>query len=253
MAAFDASPCRSQGDKRGGPKTAEGDVEDAPNVTRIFMTGTSTEVGKTTVGVGLLHCWRRQGHGVSALKPVESGVDGIALDARALADATGDADETASDWVRIAEPVSPHTAALLSGKPAVTAPDLACRVRAWSDRTQGTRRLVEGAGGFCVPLNSNETFADFAEALGWPIVLVGLDRLGVQSDVLAVAEVIATRGLTLASVVLNVAEAAPQLHNQAVLQAHLDCDVVLFNPTDLTSSALAVAAQPLAESLTRLP
>jgi len=63
--------------------------------------------------------------------------------------------------------------------------------------------VMEGVGGWEVPMNGKETFADLAEALGWPVVLVVANRLGALNHTLLTERAIRDRGLPLAGVVLN--------------------------------------------------
>lgn len=69
------------------------------------------------------------------------------------------------------------------------------------------RLVVEGVGGFCVPLNENEDTADLAAALGLPVVLVVGLRLGCLSHALLTAEAVCARGLRLAGWVGNQVDA----------------------------------------------
>jgi dethiobiotin synthetase len=63
--------------------------------------------------------------------------------------------------------------------------------------------VMEGVGGWEVPLTQKETFADLAEALGWPVILVAANRLGMLNHALLTEHAIRDRGLTLAALVMN--------------------------------------------------
>lgn len=168
----------------------------------LFVTGTGTGAGKTTIGCQLTRRLRDAGRDVVALKPIETGVDPSLgpADAIALAEACG-RPELARDprWYRARLPLSPY-AAHLEGEPE---PDLAALAAAVRDVAGTSFALVEGAGGLLVPLTREATIADLAAALGLPLLIVAPDRLGVLSDVLAAVGAARERGLRLAAVHLN--------------------------------------------------
>lgn len=166
----------------------------------LFVTATGTGAGKTTVTAALTRVLVESGVPVAAMKPIETGVDSVAADALALAEACRDP-ALAHDprWYRARLAAAPY-AATLEGAPPLDLPRLARTVR----ERAGTRfALVEGAGGLLVPLDRNHTIADLARALALPLVLVAPDRLGVLSDALLTIEAVRARGLELRAVVLN--------------------------------------------------
>ncbi len=186
---------------------------------KVFVTGTGTGVGKTVVARGLARAFARRGR-THAFKPYETGVASIAEDARALASAAeSPADADIVGFYRCGLPLSPHGAELEGVTPA---PDVAS-MRALLLQASGDtpHLIVEGAGGLLVPLNVRETFADLAIALGWSIVIVAPNRLGVLSDVLTTYEAAQRRGLFVSAVVLSEAETfdLSQRTNQRVLEA----------------------------------
>lgn len=212
-------------------------------MTHVFMAGTSTGVGKTTVAAALLAAWQRAGRATLGIKPVETGVETAPADALMLARFSSHAAD--GTWYRHAMAASPHTVTLTDSTAAPSVSALAAQVNA--ARCGEPSTVVEGAGGFMVPIAPGETMADLAAALRWPVVLVGANRLGVQSDVLVNAEAIARRGLTLAAVVLNQVDRddAPGLCNRAVLCAHLTCPVLAFPYVGQGQSASEQAADAL--------
>jgi dethiobiotin synthetase len=165
----------------------------------IFVTGTSTGIGKTTVACALARVLRSHGHEVVALKPFETGVEREPKDAVALARACGRPDLAhRPEWFRSVLPVSPY-AAILEGAPPSNLDTIVGAVR----REVGNAiAVVEGAGGLLVPISARETIADLAQALVLPLLLVAPDHLGVLSDVLAIAEAADRRRLPIAAVAL---------------------------------------------------
>src|SRR5439155_27016477 len=101
---------------------------------------------------------------------------------------------------RLREPVSPHIAAAREGVH-VDIALLRQRFDALRDRADAV--VVEGAGGFCVPLSETLTGADLAAALQLPVILVVGLRLGCLNHALLTQEAIASRGLALAGWVAN--------------------------------------------------
>jgi len=172
----------------------------------IFVTGTDTGVGKTLVSAGLLHALSAHHPCVVGMKPVAAGVvpwgdDWASEDAIALRSASTLAVAPELDNpVLLLDPLSPHIAAARAGVQI----DIAAIVRSYQAlAAQADAVVVEGAGGFLVPLTDTETGADLALALALPVVLVVGLRLGCLNHALLTAEAIRTRGLTLAGWVAN--------------------------------------------------
>jgi dethiobiotin synthetase len=100
----------------------------------------------------------------------------------------------------LAEAVSPHIAARHAGV-RIDIGLIAARYRQLASLAQAV--VVEGAGGFCVPLSDTHTGADLAQALALPVVLVVGLRLGCLNHALLTQEAIQARGLRLAGWVAN--------------------------------------------------
>ena len=195
----------------------------------VFITGTSTGVGKTFVGVEIARQLDQRKIKVIPKKPIESGClmqDGelIPQDANALKQAArykGALSEVCP--YRFEPPVSPVRAAHLAHETLTTE-------QLVSVCLQGSEKgfvLVEGAGGFYSPLTENGLNADLAVALQLPVLLVAEDKLGTINQVLLNVEVIKMRGLQLAGVVLNTLDENNNEHmdNSADLRERLDCPV----------------------------
>ncbi|MBU1815161.1 MAG: dethiobiotin synthase [Gammaproteobacteria bacterium] len=171
-----------------------------------FVTGTDTGVGKTLVSAGLLHALAVHHRRVVGMKPVAAGVvpwgdDWASEDAIALRAASTLAVPPALDNpVLLLDPLSPHIAAARAGVQI----DIAAIVRSYQAlAAQADAVVVEGAGGFHVPLSDSQTGADLAQALALPVVLVVGLRLGCLNHALLTAEAIRARGLALAGWVAN--------------------------------------------------
>lgn len=172
-----------------------------------FVTGTDTDVGKTTFAVALIHALRQRGLNVAAMKPVAAGgdsIDGRCLNADVLAlsrAANIQADLSIMNPYAFSHPIAPHIAAAQAGEKI----DLENIVSAYTQlATQADVVVVEGAGGLCVPLNAQDNIADLAAALDLPIILVVGMRLGCLNHALLTAEVMAHRGLKWAGWVANI-------------------------------------------------
>ena len=171
-----------------------------------FVTGTDTGVGKTLVSAGLLHALATHQRRVVGMKPVAAGLvpwgeDWASEDAIALRSASTLAVAPALDNpVLLPDPLSPHIAAARAGVQI----DLEAIARSYRTlASQADAVVVEGAGGFLVPLTDTLTGADLAQALALPVVLVVGLRLGCLNHALLTAEAIRARGLTLAGWVAN--------------------------------------------------
>ena len=169
----------------------------------LFVTGTDTGVGKTRVAVALIHALGAQGLRVAAMKPVSAGSapgelneDVVAL----LQAANVDVDVCDVNPYAFAEPVAPHIAAESAG----VRIELDVIAAAYSRLAAAADVVVvEGAGGWRVPLNERDDMADLAERLGQPVVLVVGLRLGCLNHALLTAESIANRRLPWAGWVGN--------------------------------------------------
>jgi dethiobiotin synthetase len=175
-----------------------------------FVTGTDTGVGKTRASAALLHAARRQGLRGVGMKPVAAGgeVDAqgrfVNEDLALLRAASSVAVPAELDNpYALPDPVSPHLAAQRAG---VRIDVGLLAERAAALRARADTLVVEGAGGFLVPLGDGRTGADLARALGLPVILVVGLRLGCLNHALLTQEAIAARGLVLAGWIANQVE-----------------------------------------------
>ena len=162
----------------------------------VLVTGTDTGVGKTLVSTALVLGYGRRGERVAGLKPVVSGlVGGFWEDVESLRLASKPkraVSECTLYGFRSA--IAPHWAAREEGR-TIDVPAIVGFVREQAESVD--RIVVEGAGGFLVPLNSHSGFADLAQSLGLPVLLVVGLRLGAINHARLTCEAIMARGLVL--------------------------------------------------------
>jgi dethiobiotin synthetase len=174
-----------------------------------FITGTDTGVGKTLIACALLTAFARRGLRAVGMKPVAAGAEETPagwrnedVDALLAASNVGTLrlQRHEINPYLFCRPVAPHLAARMEGG----AIDLAVLERSFIHlRTKADVVVVEGVGGFLVPLNDSEDAADLAIRLGLPVVLVVGMRLGCLNHALLTQEAIAVRNLRLAGWVAN--------------------------------------------------
>ena len=192
----------------------------------LFVVGTDTGIGKTHATCALLHALARRHARVCGMKPIASGgvqtPDGLSNEDSIAhrAASTLRVPPSLDNPILLPEPLSPHLSAARAGRPI----DFDVVLGAVAELRRRTDALVvEGAGGFLVPLSETQTGADLAVAMGLPIVLVVGMRLGCLNHALLTAEAIRARGLVLAGWVANRVDPGflcPD-ENLAYLRAHL--------------------------------
>lgn len=170
----------------------------------LFITGTDTGVGKTYFTSLLARQLIQRGYSVGAYKPVCSGAEpGISEwpDVNALAAAIGH--RFPMELIcpqRFHAPLAPPVAAALEGK-SVNSRQLRSACADWEGRVEIL--LVEGVGGWMCPLTNNETIADLARDLGFPVLVVSANRLGMISQTLLTLQSIKFSGLPTVGAVVN--------------------------------------------------
>ncbi len=223
----------------------------------FFITGTDTDVGKTWVTLGLLQAFASAGYRSAAMKPVACGVvetsEGLRNEDAVLLQ------QQASVPLRYDEvnpylfhpPIAPHLAAQDAGLRI----DLSHIKTLYDNILQRADVVVvEGAGGWLVPLNEHETSADLVEQLGLPVILVVGMRLGCLNHALLTVESIAHHGVHLAGWVANciTANMPQQARNIEALQARISAPLLGTIPylaaLDPNTIAALLKLQPLAPS-----
>jgi dethiobiotin synthetase len=212
----------------------------------LFVTGTDTGAGKTLVACALLRAFARGGLRAVGMKPVAAGAvwqDGVLLndDVAALARAGNvEAPRALTNPYCFAPPIAPHIAARLAGVEIELA-RIAEAFDALSARADCV--IVEGAGGFVVPLGPELDSSGLARALGMPVVLVVGMRLGCLNHALLTREAIDRAGLPLAGWVANhiAADMLCQDQNVDALRERLDAPLLARIAYDAAPSACAVS------------
>ncbi len=223
----------------------------------FFVTGTDTGVGKTLVSAALLHAFAGLGYRVVGMKPVAAGADQIdgvwcnedVLQLQAAANVVAN-----PAWVNpylLRTPIAPHIAADYQGV-SIELPRIRDAYEHLTDLADVV--IVEGAGGFKVPLSATRDSADLAKYLALPMILVVGMRLGCINHALLTAEAIAARGLKLAGWVANRLdpEMAAYDENLMTLNRRLACPLLAELPYSTQPDASAMAALIVPKRLAEL-
>jgi dethiobiotin synthetase len=205
------------------------------NQKKIFITGTDTDVGKTLVTVALIEKLQQQGLTVVALKPVAAGCE-IIKDTLVNADALQIQERlrvslaySTINPFPLTEPIAPHLAAE-SENEELTVERLRQKCNLSLHQTEYL--LVEGAGGWLVPLNRHETMADYAAVEGFDVLLVVGMKLGCINHALLTVQSIKRSGLNLVGWVANSsAGTMPKLtENITTLKQAIDAPLIAEIP-----------------------
>jgi dethiobiotin synthetase len=196
-----------------------------------FLTGTDTEIGKTFIACALLHAARASGRSALGMKPVAAGaedIDGVRINEDAARLLAAGSFDPGLQWLNpycLSQPVAPHIAAATEG----VSIDPSHILKAFRLlQTQADVVIVEGVGGFRVPLDDHYDTADLAVDLGLPVILVVGMRLGCINHALLTVEAIRARGLRLAGWIANCITAdMPRLdENIAALQQRISAPLL---------------------------
>ena len=222
----------------------------------FFITGTDTDVGKTFITCALIEAFAARGIRAVPMKPIAAGtinVNGVIMnaDVAALCDVSGTEAALADiNPYCFSEPIAPHLAAMHES--IVVKIDV---IRAAFDRLKANAELVlvEGAGGFLVPLSDSQSMAEIPAALGLDVILIVDMRLGVLNHALLTVEAIRARGLKLGGWVANTAAAGvPMLafnENLATLERLIDAPLLGMVPCDTRSVGTLACARDAATYL----
>ncbi len=206
-----------------------------------FITGTDTEVGKTFVTSALLLLLRSRGIKAVGMKPIAAGTNekGRNEDVEALIAASGvQAPRELVNPYLFHPAIAPHIAASEEGRTI----DIDRIVDSFDTlRGLADALLVEGVGGFCVPLGPHSDSADLAEQLGLPVILVVGMRLGCINHALLTQLAIAARGLKLAGWIANRIDPAMSRfdENLAALKARIGAPLLGVIPANSTPDMAA--------------
>ena len=175
-------------------------------MTSYFITGTDTNVGKTYATCALARRARMLGHRVFAFKPIETGCatspsgDRIGADQELLFEAAGSWQQGALRGLyRFALPAAP----LVAAEAEHASIDLGVVVQTALSHTDASFALVEGAGGWRVPITSDSDMSTLARGLGFPVLVVARAGLGTINHTLLTIEAVQGDGLQIAAVILS--------------------------------------------------
>lgn len=167
----------------------------------FFVTGTDTEVGKTWATLALMGAWKKQGKRVAGMKPVASGCKEGAGGLRnedALLIQSLCSERFPYDWINpcaYSPPIAPHIAAEQCGRPV----DVEAIKSAYEFLRQRSEVVVvEGIGGWRVPLGDKTSLIDIVQSLNLPVLLVVGLRLGCINHALLTVESVDINGCRLA-------------------------------------------------------
>ena len=174
-----------------------------PN-TSIFITGTDTNVGKTTITAASILALQQQGTSVGILKPIETGVDSKNREQsdterlRGLLSPTPSFDSVC--LYAFPQPLAPLAAARETERPIELS-----RIRAHIHKLaqQYSFLLIEGAGGIFTPITPNHTMRDLVAFLNIPCLIVGHTNLGGINHCLLTLEALQHAGITVGGIILN--------------------------------------------------
>ncbi len=172
----------------------------------FFITGTDTGCGKTEITLGLMYRLQQSGLTVQGMKPIAAGAeqtpqglcneDALRIQQQCSLEIPY---QQVNPFV-YAPPIAPHLAAEEAGR----AIDITVIMRAfWQLIGESDRVIVEGAGGWRVPIGDDMTLADLAVMLNLPVILVVGMKLGCINHAILTAESIRQAGLTLHGWVAN--------------------------------------------------
>lgn len=192
-----------------------------------FITGTDTEIGKTFTTSALLRAFAKKGYSTLGMKPIASGADAIEgvlhnedVDSLVAASSTKAPQDIVVPYL-MRTPAAPHIVAKLENVKMDVQHIQQCYQQAQS---LADVVLVEGVGGFCVPLDDETSTVDFAQRLALPVILVVGMRLGCINHALLTAQAIRASGLRLAAWVANTVDADMKFFDENVqaLKQRLD-------------------------------
>jgi dethiobiotin synthetase len=217
--------------------------------TTYFVTGTDTEIGKTLVSSALLYALAQTGVRAAGMKPIAAGAelrDGIwhndDVDSLAAAANVNLPMELMSPYL-LREAAAPHIAAAQENIEIKVSHILSCYNHVCE---MAEAVVVEGVGGFKVPLFDDSDTADLAQQLGLPVIMVVGLRLGCLNHALLTADAVKARGLKLVGWVANVVDLGMQygLANMEALRERLPAPLLGCVPR-LDAPLAAAAAKHL--------
>jgi dethiobiotin synthetase len=182
----------------------------------FFITGTDTGVGKTYITKLLVESLRAEGKYAVGFKPISCGDRD---DAAILAAVSGNLPLDEVNPLHFSSGVAPHVAALLENK-TIHPAEIIASYQSISEKYDPV--IVEGAGGWEVPITENYFVSDLAKDLNLPVILVAANRLGAINHILLTLAAIEAKGLKCAGIILNQLEDemdTPMITNKGIIES----------------------------------
>jgi dethiobiotin synthetase len=165
---------------------------------KLFVTGSDTGVGKTYLSSLLVRALRARGLDTVGFKPICCGERDDALLLQSAAEGKVSLNDVNPVWLRV--PAAPYAASLIEGRPIDL--DLVRRTFTRLSATHSSM-IVEGVGGWRVPITRDYFLSDLATEFALPVVAVVPNRLGTLNHALLTVEAIRAAGLVCAGIILN--------------------------------------------------
>ena len=196
----------------------------------LFLTGTDTGVGKTFTAVQLVRAGRAAGLRCAGFKPICCGDRDDAQQLLAASSEGLTIDELNPVWLKT--PAAPFSASLIE-QVEIDDQQLIENLRALEERFDTV--VVEGVGGWLVPIRKDFFVADLAALMKLPVLVVAMNRLGCLNHTILTVRSVVAHGLTCAGVVLNSPEGFLDIAsatNADILRQILDVPIVSSLPTE---------------------
>jgi dethiobiotin synthetase len=196
----------------------------------LFLTGTDTGVGKTHTAVQLLRAGRAAGLRCAGMKPICCGDRDDAQQLLAASSEGVTIDELNPVWLKT--PVAPFSASLIE-QVEIDEHSLIGKLRALEKRFDSV--VVEGVGGWLVPIRRDFFVADLAALIKLPVLVVAMNRLGCLNHTILTVRSVVAHGLACAGVVLNSPEGVSDIAsttNADILRQILDVPIVSSLPEE---------------------
>jgi len=205
----------------------------------LFLTGTDTDVGKTYVAALLVRGLRKAGFDTVGMKPICCGDRADSEILREAAANSVELNEVNPVWLRV--PAAPYTSAVIENRQI----DLDL-IRETFARLRKSHRslIVEGVGGWLVPIRRDYFVADMAADFGLPVAVVVRNKLGALNHAMLTVRNIQSRGLECAGIIWNNmddVEDTATTTNKSMLEDLLEVPVLFEIAKDQREIVLGVA------------
>ena len=197
----------------------------------LFLTGTDTGVGKTHTAVRLLRAGRAAGLRCAGMKPICCGDRDDAQQLLAASSEGLTIDELNPVWLKT--PAAPFSASLIE-QVEIDEGQLIEKLRGLEARFDSV--VVEGVGGWLVPIRRDFFVADLAALIKLPVLVVAMNRLGCLNHTILTVRSVLEHGLECAGVVLNSPDGSPDIAsttNADILRRVLDVPIVSSLPEEM--------------------